>query len=167
MVIISAGMEASTTHPTPLGPGDQPASATGSMVLLTQLARVVYRASTEEVLGMRLKPYMALRLLRDNVSCAQQALGESLKMDANNLVLLLNELEAAGHVTRVRDPIDRRRHIVELTSAGKEALERAEVGMNSVEDEVLRNLGSEERAALGALLRRAIEGTGPDTSVVC
>ena len=39
-------------------------------------------------------------------------------MDANNLVLLLNELEDAGLVRRVRDPADRRRHLVQITEEG-------------------------------------------------
>ena len=32
-------------------------------------------------------------------------------MDANNVVLLLNELEQPGYVARLRDPDDRRRHL--------------------------------------------------------
>jgi DNA-binding MarR family transcriptional regulator len=139
----------------------------GSMVLLTHLSRVVYRRSTEKLLGMRLKPYVALRHLRESPSCSQQALGESLMVDANNLVLLLNELEAAGHVTRRRDQSDRRRHIVELTDAGRDALERAEEGMNSVEDEVLRGLTAEERETLSTLLQRAVDGAGPDSPLPC
>ena len=41
-------------------------NASGSIVLLTRLARVVYRASTEELLGIRLKE-LATRMLRDYV----------------------------------------------------------------------------------------------------
>src|SRR5919204_5624391 len=84
----------------------------GSMVLLTRLARVVYRRATEAVLGMSLKEYMSLNNLRDR-SLTQQALGDSLHLDANNCVLLLNELEASGLAERRRDPEDRRRHIVQ------------------------------------------------------
>ena len=40
-------------------------SGSGSIVLLTRLARVVYRRSTEELLGIRLKELMALASLRD------------------------------------------------------------------------------------------------------
>lgn len=148
-------------------PSAAPTPTAGSMVLLTQLSRVVYRRSTEQLLGMRLKPYMALRYLRGTPACAQQALGESLMMDANNLVLLLNELEADGHVTRRRDAADRRRHIVALTASGERALERAEAGMNSVEDEVLRGLADDERATLRELLQRAVDGAGPDAPLPC
>ena len=80
-------------------------------------------------------------------------------MDANNLVLLLNSLEGAGHVRRRRDPDDRRRHLVELTAAGRRALERAERAQESIEDEVLSALSAEERATLHALLSRALAAT--------
>src|SRR5436190_14412679 len=101
----------------------------GSMVLLTRLARAVYRLSSEEVLGMRLKGYVALCYLRDRGAATQQALGEKMMVDPNNLVLMLNELESAGFLVRKRDPQDRRRHIVELTDEGHRAIERAEAGM--------------------------------------
>ncbi len=132
----------------------------GSSVLLTRLARAVYRRSTEAVLGMRLKQFVALDYLREHGSLAQQALAEALHLDANNLVLLLNELEAGGLAVRRRDPGDRRRHLVEITGAGRRALERAERGMESVEDEVLAGLSPRERRQLRELLRRALAGSG-------
>ena len=110
----------------------------GSMVLVTRLAREVFRASNEDVLGMRLKQSMLLGELRDSDGAMpQQSLCGAMHLDPNNLVLMLNELEDDGYIERKRDPDDRRRHIVELTSSGKKALERAEKGMESVEDEVL------------------------------
>src|SRR3954454_6383924 len=125
----------------------------GSMVLATRLAREVYRASSEEILGVRLKQYALLGDLRDSDGAmSQQALCGALHLDPNNLVLMLNELEDAGYIERRRDPEDRRRHIVELTSAGKRAVERAEKGMESVEDQVLAALDTDQRAELRKLL---------------
>src|SRR5471032_2502311 len=95
----------------------------GSMILLTRLAKQVYRRSNEELLGMHLRLLMALSYLRDHDGAPQQELAETLCMDANNVVLLLNELEDLGHVARRRDPVDRRRHRVEITPAGCDALE--------------------------------------------
>jgi DNA-binding MarR family transcriptional regulator len=133
------------------------------MVLLTRLSRAVYRRSNEEVLGMRLKGYVALCYLRDHGAATQQQLGEKMMVDPNNLVLLLNELEDAGYLTRRRDPDDRRRHIVELTDAGRGAIERAEQGMESVEEEILAALSAKERATLRELLNKALEGAPADT----
>src|SRR5580692_155305 len=104
----------------------QTSCAPGSIILLTRLAKQVYRRSSEELLGMHLRLLMTLSYLREHDCAPQQELSEVLCMDANNVVLLLNELEDLGHVTRRRDPEDRRRHLVELTEKGSQALTRAE-----------------------------------------
>src|SRR5690242_13202961 len=129
----------------------------GSMVLVTRLARVIFGASTEEVLGMRLKQSMLLGQLRDSDGAMpQQSLCGTMHLDPNNLVLMLNDLEDDGYIERKRDPEDRRRHIVELTAAGKKALDRAEKGMESIEDQVLAALDKGQRAELRKLLALAL-----------
>lgn len=134
----------------------------GSMVLLTRLAKQVYRRSNEELLGMHLRLLMALSYVRDHDGTPQQELAEALCMDANNVVLLLNELEDLGHVARRRDPDDRRRHLVELTEQGCDALIRAERAQETIEDEVLQALDPSERAILWGLLTRALQGAEPE-----
>jgi len=131
------------------------------MVLLTRLAKQVYRRSSEELLGMHLRLLMALSYLRDHDQAPQQELAEALCMDANNVVLLLNELEELGYVARRRDPEDRRRHLVELTTQGRRALARAERAQEGIEDEVLQALDPSERAVLWQLLTRALQGAEP------
>ena len=138
------------------------ATVPGSMVLLTRLSRAVYRHSNEEVLGMRLKGFVALSYLRERGSATQQAMAEKMLMDPNNLVLLLNELEAAGYAVRRRDPDDRRRHIVELSDGGARALDRAETGFAAVEDDILGALSADERRTLHGLLLRASGDLLPD-----
>src|SRR5271167_2355077 len=130
-------------------------SAPNSMVLLTRLAKQVYRRSGEELLGMHLRLLMTLSYLRDHDCAPQQELTEVLCMDANNVVLLLNELEDLGHITRLRDPLDRRRHRVELTKQGIRALASAESAQETIEDEVLQALDASERETLWRLLTRA------------
>jgi len=133
-------------------------STPGSVLLLTRLAKQVFRRSSEELLGMHMRLLMALSYLRDHDGAPQQEMAEAMCMDANNLVLLLNELDGLGHVERRRDPEDRRRHRVQITGAGREALERAERSQEAVEDEVLLALDAEERATLWRLLAKALEG---------
>ncbi|MHB1808447.1 MAG: MarR family winged helix-turn-helix transcriptional regulator [Solirubrobacteraceae bacterium] len=132
----------------------------GSMVLLTRLAKVVYRRSTEDLLGMRLRHFVALTYLRDHDLAPQQGMCETLGMDANNLVLLLNEMEDAGHVERRRDPADRRRHLVEITPAGRRALEKAERAQESIEEDLLSELSASERETLHDLLARVLASSG-------
>jgi DNA-binding MarR family transcriptional regulator len=137
-------------------------SHTGTIVLLTRLARVVYRSSPESLLGLRLKDLAVLAYLRDYGQVSQQSLSEALCTDANTCVLLLNELEAAGRVERRRDPADRRRHLVEITDAGRGALDGAERAQATIEDEVLAALSAEERDTLHRLLWRSLEGAASD-----
>ena len=132
--------------------------APGSMVLLTRLAKQVYQRSSEELLGMHLRLLIALSYLRDHDGTPQQELAEVLCIDANNVVLVLNELEDLGNIMRRRDPADRRRHLVYLTSHGARALETAERAQEAIEDDVLRGLDAEERAELWRLLTRALHG---------
>jgi DNA-binding MarR family transcriptional regulator len=132
------------------------------MVLLTRLSKQVYRRSDEQLLGMHLRLLMALSYVRDHDGCPQQELAEVLCMDANNVVLLLNELEELGYIARLRDPVDRRRHRVELTKGGLKALAGAEQAQESIEDDVLQALDPDERAALWRLLTRALAGAEPD-----
>ncbi len=127
----------------------------GSIVLLIQLTRRVYRRATEDVLGLKLKAYMVLTNLREG-ALPQQDLCASMQMDANNTVLLLNDLEGKGFVERRRDPADRRRHIVAITDAGNEALARAERAMESLEEAAFGGMSAEDRATLRELLARAV-----------
>src|SRR6266487_752980 len=130
----------------------------GLVSLLSQFAKALHRRSTEELLGMRFKPYMTLGYIRDHPGTTQQELESSLFMDANSVVLILNELEAAQFSIRRRDPNDRRRHIVEITPTGRRALERADRARDSLEGEVLGSLSAEERKTLRSLLERVLEG---------
>jgi MarR family transcriptional regulator, temperature-dependent positive regulator of motility len=128
----------------------------GTITLLAQLTKVVHRKTTEELLGMRWRHFIALSVLYDQPALPQQSLCEALVTDPNNCVLLLNEMESLGYVERKRDPIDRRRHIVELTDTGRDMFQRGILAREAVEDDVLKALDGEERQTLRALLAKAL-----------
>src|ERR1700733_6605998 len=140
---------------------DQRQCAPGSAVLLSRLAKQVYRRSNEEQLGMHLRHLVALSYVSDHDGCPQQDLADAFCMDANNVVLLLNELEQLGFTTRVRDPSDRRRHLVEITPSRRSALSSAERAQVAIEDEVLAALDADERRTLRELLNRALRSVEP------
>jgi DNA-binding MarR family transcriptional regulator len=149
-----------------MNPTTAPSQATGSIGLLTKLSKVVFRRATEDSIGMRLKQLMALEQLRDQKGeCLQQGLAEMLMLDANNCVLLLNELEDAGWTERRRDPGDRRRHVVVITEAGQEALAQARRAQETLEDDMLAALDGGEREQLRTLLRKALVGLHDRTAV--
>jgi DNA-binding MarR family transcriptional regulator len=115
--------------------------------------------------GLRPRHLHALGILNERGDLSQQELGEVLSLDPSNVVGLLNELEQRGLITRRRDPSDRRRHIVELSPTGEEALTDAYLLLTSVEDELLAALSVEERSILHDLLVRAV-GTESPSCVV-
>ena len=137
----------------------------GVVSLFTQIQKAFNRRTGEDVLGMRMKPYMTLCFIRDHPGISQQELENALFLDANTVVLILNELEAAQFSVRRRDPNDRRRHIVEITASGRRALEKADKAREGLEDEVLRGLSAEERKTLRRLLDRVLEGLHAETRV--
>src|SRR3954454_23135382 len=141
----------------------RPMKPTGTLAMLLHLSKAVHRRSSEELLGMRMRQFLVLSYLNESSPSRQQDLCETLMLDANNCVLLLNELEDAGWTQRTRDAGDRRRHVVVITDAGRAALERAREAQGTLEDEVLAALDPEEREQLRALLRKTLVGLHPRT----
>jgi DNA-binding MarR family transcriptional regulator len=132
-------------------------SGTGTIVLLTRLARAVFLRSSVDLVGMNLRNMVVLAYLRDHPGASQQTMTEDLSMDSNTGVLVLNDLEDLDYAERRRDPTDRRRHLVDLTDAGLDALERAELAQGSIEDEILSGLTTSERETFRRLLVKALE----------
>ena len=131
-----------------------------SLALLEHLARAGRRAAEGflEPSGLRPRHVVALTLLDDHGPAGQQGLAEALSLDPSNVVGLLNELEERGLITRRRDPADRRRHIVEVSSDGRRQLRSIQRLLARVEDDVLHALSPDERATLHGLLVRAAAG---------
>ena len=139
------------------GQRSRPQDGPGLIELLTQLSKAFSRRSTEELLGMRLKEFLVLSYLRDHPRTTQQELGEAMLLDPNAVVLLLNELESRRFSIRRRNIEDRRRHVVEITDSGREAVARAEMARKAIEDELLAHLTAEDRLALRRILLQALE----------
>jgi DNA-binding MarR family transcriptional regulator len=139
-----------------------------SLVLIEHLARVGRRAYESALMPGELRPrhVIALKLLDDQGPQSQQGLAEVLSLDPTNVVGLLNELEERELIVRRRDRADRRRHIVELSTLGQEELAVAYARVARVEDDLLRALTAEERAALYQLLQRAVGAASPPSDTI-
>ncbi|TDE57911.1 MarR family transcriptional regulator [Nonomuraea mesophila] len=92
----------------------------------------------------------------DGRALTQLELGQAAGIDKSTLVITLDDLERRGLVCRRPAPADRRRRVIEITGAGRDAL--AQVGrlMREVENEVLGGLAADEREELLAFLRRVV-----------
>jgi DNA-binding MarR family transcriptional regulator len=131
-----------------------------SSALLHHLARLsrVRAESALTPIGLRPRHLLALTVLRDHGGATQQALASTLQIDRTNLVGLLNELESAGLIVRRRTDEDRRRHVVDLTDAGRAKLSEAECALAAAEDAVFSALDAEQRETLYRLLQQATAG---------
>jgi DNA-binding MarR family transcriptional regulator len=87
----------------------------------------------------------------------QRALGGLLKVDPTTMVWLIDHLEKAGFVRRGTHPDDRRAHLVELSSAGKAAYQRASKRLDQLDEEFLAPLSKSERNDLRRLLRKLLQ----------
>ncbi len=130
-------------------------------VLIARVARLV-RSRLEAALGpseLRQRQLVALSYLRDHGPARQQALAQSLCMDASSLVCLLNDLEDRDLIARKRDREDRRRGILELSDHGREALAEIDAALAEIDAEILFDLDDTERTQLRSLLSR-LSGVG-------
>ena len=145
-----------------------PAADNLLLPLLEHLARVGRHAGEASLQpgSLRSRHLIALRLLSEHGPAGQQGLADSLSLDPSNVVGLLNELEERALITRRRDPVDRRRHIVELSARGGEELCLAYTRLRFVEDDIFSALSADERVTLYELLVRAVGTRVPPCDVV-
>jgi DNA-binding MarR family transcriptional regulator len=65
-----------------------------------------------------------LRQVADSGSLRPSELANLLSVEASHVTRQVQQLEKAGHLTRVPDPNDRRAQRIELTPAGRDAVDR-------------------------------------------
>jgi DNA-binding MarR family transcriptional regulator len=132
----------------------------------TQLSFALYGAANRmvrlhkpflEPLGLTFPQYLVILVLLDGAPLSVGAIGTRLDMDTGTITPLLKRLEAAGLVTRTRDPKDERRVLVDLTGPGREL----EVRVRGISDKIksacqLTDKGVDDlRCALEALAHPA------------
>jgi MarR family transcriptional regulator, organic hydroperoxide resistance regulator len=76
-------------------------------------------------LGLTYPQYLVMLVLWEQEPQTVGALGARLHLDSGTLTPLLKRMEAAGHVTRTRDPADERRVIIGLSPQGRALREAA------------------------------------------
>ena len=134
------------------------ATAPGTVLLLARLARTAgYRVGEAlAAMQMRTHEFPVLNHLAETGPVSQQELGAALRINPSNLVGLLDSLEADGLLVRTRDRADRRRHLVELTVAGRRRLAKAWHAAAATERELLAPLSAAEREQLHLSLQRLV-----------
>ena len=131
--------------------------------VLSLLGRAARAGSVEAVAAsdLRLGHVAVLATLADLGPSSQRDLGARLRQDPSDVVSLLDDLQRRDLVRRERDPDDRRRHRVSITTAGRRALSTAERAVARREDALLAALTERERAELHRLAAKALAGVDP------
>jgi DNA-binding MarR family transcriptional regulator len=101
--------------------------------------------------GVSYPQYLALIVLGQRGEVTVKELGASLRLDSGTLSPMLKRMEAAGLVSRKRDPADERRVVVGLTEVGRSRL----AAVSGVPREVARvsGLAVDELEGLMGVLR--------------
>lgn len=88
---------------------------------------------------------------------SQKDVSNWIGMDPSDLVGAIDHLESEGYVVRKRDPQDRRRQLLSLTTKGSNLRKKLkEVGQAAI-DETLEPLSSKERDVLKSLLVKLLD----------
>jgi DNA-binding MarR family transcriptional regulator len=127
---------------------------TATIVLEDQLCFSLYRANLEigrayqplfDVLGITYPQFLVLNSLWEKDGRTVGEIAERLTLESSNITPLIKRLEAAGFLTRKRNPADDRQVLVSLSEEGRALQQRF-----SLTDTLLKATGM-QRAQLAAL----------------
>ena len=119
--------------------------------LLTTAARLVEHAWNERLvtLGVTHAGVIALGVLESQGPMTQANLAQIVRVQAQTMGKTLSRLETRGHVSRTRNDLDRRSHMVSITDAGRGVLAQSKdiertlvTGEGLISDELRNHLQS-------------------------
>jgi DNA-binding MarR family transcriptional regulator len=99
-----------------------------------------------------------LSILISRPGIDQATLGAELGLDPANVAEILRRLEDRALLTRVVDPLNRRRKLCLATAAGKKFVQRYQKDMQLSQQQLLSPLNPAERQTFMELLGRLVEG---------
>jgi DNA-binding MarR family transcriptional regulator len=132
--------------------------------LLARVSAQVTRATNAALAeaGLRVRQYSVLALASDTPGgVTQRDLAQLLGLDPSQVVTLVDELAAAGLVSRSAPAADRRTRVVAATEAGRQARECAAGLADRAVGASLKALTSEDKADMRVLLSRVLAGIEP------
>jgi len=123
---------------------------------LARTARTVSRAFDAALVeaGGSLPAWLVLLNLKTRQLANQRELAEAIGVSEATLTHHLNSMDAEGLITRRRDAVNRRIHVVELTGAGEAAFLRLRRAAAAFDRRLRTGISDEEIAGLEGLLGR-------------
>ena len=131
---------------------------------ITRTAKVLSRAFDDALaeVGGSLSTWLVLVSLKGGTHGAQRELADAVGVEGPTLTHHLNRMEAAGLVTRRRDPDNRRVHRVELTADGEALFVGQLAAVSEFDRQLRRGLSDTQlvglRRLLGKLRANAAQG---------
>jgi MarR family transcriptional regulator for hemolysin len=133
---------------------------------LTRVSRTVSRAFDDALAeaGGSLPVWLVLISLKSGQLASQRELAEAVGVQGATLTYHLNAMEAAGLVTRRRDPANRRLHLVEMTPDGDALFFRLRDVAMAFDQRLRAGLSESDASQLETLLTRLRDNvsTSPD-----
>jgi len=140
----------------------RPLLSSGALLLRTAECLTALLQAPTVLAGLNESRFNVLDALRRKPSetCSQTELATYLLQSESNLSTLLDRMKKDGLISRVRSESDRRVALIGLSTAGREALARADLARERAADPLLRMLDDRLAVALAQaleLLRRKLE----------
>lgn len=123
--------------------------------LLHMADRVMGRDFVKDV-GMTRVQYSVFSLVATNDGLSQVQIGDALDMDRASTMAIVNKLEAAGLIERRASTVDRRRHALQLTAAGKRSFPGVNRRVIEHEDRLQQQLSTRDQKMLLDCLTRIL-----------
>jgi MarR family transcriptional regulator, transcriptional regulator for hemolysin len=129
---------------------------------LTQVSRAVSRAFDDALAaaGGSLPMWLVLLNLKTRSLGNQRELAEAMGIREATLTHHLNAMETGGLVTRLRDPANRRVHVVTLTEDGEQAFLRMRDAAVAFDRRLRRGISDADAATLSDVLGRLVDNAG-------
>ncbi|HET6729219.1 MAG TPA: MarR family winged helix-turn-helix transcriptional regulator [Jiangellaceae bacterium] len=123
---------------------------------VTRTAKTLSRAFDAALAegGGSLASWLVLASLKGGLHATQREIAEEVGVEGPTLTHHLNRMEAAGLVTRARDPRNRRAHQVEMTAAGELAFRSLLARVQEFDRRLRAGFANEELVTLRRLLER-------------
>ena len=134
---------------------------------LHQSSRIIGQAFDDALssAGGSLPVWLVLLNLRTCRPANQRALAGAAGIGEATLTHHLNAMERQGLITRVRDPANRRVHVVALTAEGEQLFLRMRRAAVAFDRRINQGVSAEDRTRLADLLDRLVANAGDDSLV--
>jgi DNA-binding MarR family transcriptional regulator len=149
----------SSDERSPAGPNAELTSRLGYLLKHAQLRLNELTSAVLAPHDVDAKEWAVLLALATDDALSQLHVAYRLRIDRTTMVALLDALEAKGLVVRRPHPADRRRNVVELTTAGRDTLDHATKAGEEAERRFLSPLDHRQAHQLRDALRVLI---GPE-----